>query len=332
MSVAGADDRAAHRSSGLVSVLGRVARASFERASGALVVLLVLATLTFLSLRLLPGDPAALVLGDQASEADRAVLRARLGLDRPLGAQYASFIVGLCRLDLGDSLSRPGTPAFDEVGRALGPTSALAGVAVGIGSLSGILAALLCVGPWLGKRREWVHRGVLFVAATPLLAFAPLLTYLLAVRVSWVPLPGDPESGAGGLLFASVLLSLPLAAQVARIGRAALLDQSRAKFLDVAAAKGGSPFRIWVVHALPVASAPISVVIATQLGALLGGAVVLERLFERPGLGTLMLNAYAARDIPVMEASVVAAGLVFVLAQAVAGMCHGLVDPRGSSA
>jgi len=110
-----------------------------------------------------------------------------------------------------------------------------------------------------------------------------------------------------------------------------LLDLGREKFLDTAAAKGASPLRIWVVHALPVASAPISVVVATQLGALLGGAVVLERLFERPGLGTLMLNAYAARDIPVLEASVIAAGLLFVAVQAAAGAVQAFVDPRGQS-
>jgi peptide/nickel transport system permease protein len=174
-----------------------------------------------------------------------------------------------------------------------------------------------------------VHAAILAVAATPLLAFAPLLTFILAVRLRWVPLPGDPEAGAAGLVFAGGLLALPLAAQVGRITRAALLDLGSAKFLDVACAKGATPARIWIVHALPVASAPIAVVIAAQLGALLGGAVVLERLFERPGLGTLMLNAYASRDIPVLEASVVAAGLLFVLAQAAAGAVHALIDPRG---
>jgi len=330
MSASGAAQPARQLSSA-AGVARRVLESTLERASGAALTLLVLATLVFLALRLLPGDPAALVLGDQASQADLALLRGRLGLDQPLFSQYAHFLGGLCRLDLGESLSRPGTPAFEEVGRALGPTAALAGVAVAIGSFAGIAAALLSVGPWLGRHRRYLHAGVLLVAATPLLAFAPLATFLLSVRVRWVPLPGDPESGAVGLLFAAGLLSLPLGAQVARIGRAALLDLSRAKFLDVVAAKGGSPFRVWVVHALPAASAPISVVIATQLGALLGGAVVLERLFERPGLGTLMLNAYAARDIPVMEASVVAAGMVFVAAQALAGMCQGLLDPRGQS-
>lgn len=307
----------------------RLLLAVAARAFGALGILWVLASLVFLALRLLPGDPAALILGDQAGEEERAVLRARLGLDEPLGVQYFHFLAGLITLDLGDSLSRPGATAFGEVGRALGPTAALAGTAVALGAALGISAALLSCGPWLGRRKEWVHRGILIVAASPLLSFAPLLTFVLAVELRWVPLPGDPDSGAAGLLFASGLLALPLAAQVGRIGRAALLDQARAKYLEVAAAKGASPTRVWVVHALPVATTPIAVVVAAQLGALLGGAVVLERLFERPGLGTLMLNAYAARDIPVLEASVIAAGLLFVAAQAAAGAVQALIDPRG---
>lgn len=135
--------------------------------------------------------------------------RGKLGLDRPLGAQYLSFLLGLARLHWGDSLARPGTSAFAEVGRALGPTSALAGLAVGLGALLGIAAAVACVGPWLGSRREWLHRAVLVVAATPLLSFAPLATYLLAVRLRVVPLPGDPESGASGLLFASRSVTAP---------------------------------------------------------------------------------------------------------------------------
>jgi peptide/nickel transport system permease protein len=313
----------------LFAALARIGRRVFERSAGALLVLVALATLVFLALRLLPGDPAALMLGEQASDADLAELRARLGLDAPLPVQYLRFLRGLATLDLGESLARPGTTAFSEVGRALGPTAALAGLAVGLGSVLGVAAALFSVAPWLAARREWVHRGILIVAATPLVAFAPLATFLLAVEWRLVPLPGDPDSGALGLVFASSLLALPLAAQVARIARAALLDQAREKFLDVAVAKGASSARVWIVHALPPASAPIAVVIATQLGALLGGAVVLERLFERPGLGTLMLNAYAARDIPVLEASVIAAGLLFVAAQAAAGALHAAIDPRG---
>jgi peptide/nickel transport system permease protein len=165
-------------------------------------------------------------------------------------------------------------------------------------------------------------------AAAPLVAFAPVLTWALAARLRLVPLPGDPDAGVSGLLFASALLAVPLAAHVGRIARAALADVARAPFLAVASAKGGAPARVWFVHALPPVVGPIVTVVATQLGALLGGAVVLERMFERRGLGTLILEAYSSRDLPVLEGAVVASGLLFVAAQAIGTAVHLAVDPR----
>ena len=143
-----------------------------------------------------------------------------------------------------------------------------------------------------------------------------------------VPLPGDPDAGFAGLLFASSLLALPLAAHVARVSRASLEDVARAQFLGVARAKGGSWARVLWLHALPAAVGPIVTVIGTQLGALLGGAIVLERLFERRGLGTLILEAYASRDLPVLEGAVVFSGALFVIAQQLAQAAHAAVDPR----
>lgn len=294
----------------------------------AVVVLLVLASVVFFALRLVPGDPAALILGDQAGPAELAKLRARLHLDESLPLQYVRFLRGLVTLDLGDSLRRPGVPALRRVGEALGPTGALAGVAVGLGSVAGVALALLAVGPWLGERRRWIDRGLVTVAAVPLLSFAPVLTYALSAKLRLVPLPGDPDAGVSGLLFASALLAVPLAAQVGRTGRAALAEVAPLPFLTVAAAKGATNARIWLVHALPVASGPIVTVVATQLGALLGGAVVLERLFERWGLGTLILEAYSSRDLPVLEGAVVASGAIFVFVQTLAVAVHAAVDAR----
>ena len=300
--------------------LGKIAEAVF--------VVLALASLVFLALRILPGDPAALVLDDQSTELERAALRARLHLDEPLFVQYARFVRGLATLDLGDSIRRPGIPALGRVLDATGPTAALASLAVAMGAVLGIAGAVLGAGPWLGPRRILVDRIATAIAATPLLAFAPVLTFALAARLRVVPLPGDPEAGVGGLVFASALLALPLAAHVARVARAALDDLGRAQFLGVARAKGGSWARVLWIHALPAASGPIVTVVGTQLGALLGGAVVLERLFERPGLGTLILEAYASRDLPVLEGAVVFSGALFVGAQQLAAGIHALVDPR----
>lgn len=306
----------------------RIVGAVLAGAGEAGVVVMALATAVFVALRLLPGDPAALVLGDQASEAERAVLRAKLHLDEPMWMQYARFLKGLASLDVGESVRRPGTSAFVRVFDAAGPTASLAALAVLLGAVVGVSAAVLGAGPWLGERRRWVDRVATAVAATPLLAFAPVLTFALAARLRVVPLPGDPEAGALGLVFASALLALPLAAHVARVSRAALDDVARSQFLAVARAKGGSYARMLWLHALPAAIGPIVTVVGTQLGALLGGAVVLERLFERRGLGTLILEAYASRDLPVLEAAVVFSGALFVAAQQLAAALHAAVDPR----
>ena len=309
-------------------VASTVVRALVGRLLEASAVLLALASLVFFAMRLLPGDPAARVLGDQASEAELAVLRAKLHLDESLLVQYARFLRGLATLDLGESLRRPGVRAMARVGEALGPTAELAGLAVAMGAAIGVGLAVLAAGPWLGARRTWVERGFVAVASAPLLAFAPLVTYVLAARARIVPLPGAPESGFAGLAFASALLSIPLAAQVGRITRAALGEVARAQFLAVAVAKGGSAARVWWLHAVPAALGPIVTVVATQLGALLGGAVVLERRFERAGLGTLILEAYASRDLPVLEGAVVAAGGLFVITQGAAAAVHAMIDPR----
>jgi peptide/nickel transport system permease protein len=306
----------------------RVAGAVLGRLLEAVLVVLALATLVFFALRLLPGDPAALILGDQASEAERAALRAKLHLDESIVVQYARFIRGLGTFDLGESLRRPGSSAVSRVLDAVGPTASLASVAVLIGAIVGVSAAVLGAGPWLGELRRWIDRAATALAATPLLAFAPVLTFALAARLRVVPLPGDPEAGLLGLVFAASLLAMPLAAHVARVARAALDDVARAQFLGVARAKGGSWARVLWIHALPASIGPIVTVIGTQLGALLGGAVVLERLFERQGLGTLILEAYASRDLPVLEAAVVFSGALFVGTQQLATLVHAVVDPR----
>jgi ABC-type dipeptide/oligopeptide/nickel transport system permease component len=309
----------------------RVAAVVGARALEALFVALLLASLVFFALRLLPGDPAQLILGDEASPAELARVRATLHLDEPLWVQYLRFLRGLATLDLGDSLRQPGTRAMARVAEAFLPTGALAAIAVALGTAGGLAAAVLASGPWLGGLTRWVERGLIAAAAAPLVAFAPVLTWALAVRARVVPLPGDPDTPAAGLLFAAALLAIPLAAHLGRIARASLADVARAQFLVTAQAKGAAPLRVWVVHALTAVAGPITTVVATQLGALLGGAVVLERMFERRGLGTLILEAYATRDLPVLEGAVVATGVLFIVAQAAGAAVHTAIDPRARS-
>ncbi len=299
-----------------------------SRVGMALATVWLLATLVFLSLRILPGDPAALVLGDLASDEDKARLCERLHCDESLPRQYARFAVGVVTLDLGPSLRSPTASAVDQALAAARPTAALAGTAVGLGALAGLVAAVLATAPLFPRLRPKIHLGIIAVSAVPLIALAPVLTYLLSVRVRLLPLPGDPAAGPLGLLFAGGLLAVPLGAQVGRTARAAIMSLGRAQFLTVARAKGGSALRVYTLHALPAVSAPIVTVIGSQLGALLGGAAVLERLFDRPGLGTLMIESFAARDVPVLEATIVTAGVLFIGAQAASAAALVAIDPR----
>lgn len=309
--------------------VARGLRLAIGRTFESLAVVGALASLVFFALRLLPGNPARLILGDEASEGNLARVRRTLHLDEPLLAQYARFLRGLGTGDLGDSFRRPGTRAMARVGEALVPTAELAAVAIAVGAALGLLAAVAASGPWFSPRaRLWIERTLVGAAAAPLVAFAPVVTWALAVRARIVPLPGDPDAGFGGLLFAGALLALPLGAHVGRIARQALGEVAEAPFLRVAVAKGAGPARVWWLHALPAVVGPVVTVVAAQLGALLGGAVVIERMFERRGLGTLILEAYASRNLPVLEGAVVAAGLLFVAAQALGTAVEVAIDPR----
>lgn len=287
-----------------------------------------LGTLVFLAGRALPADPAALLLGDQATPAERAALLRTLHLDQPIGAQYMIFLRGLVRLDFGESLRRPGHSALARALEALLPTAELATAAVGLSMVVGVLLALLAVGPWLGRARSALSAMIDVLAAVPLVAFAPLATFVLCLRLRWVPLPGDPDAQLAGLAFAAILLALPLSLQLARFTRALFLANVRAQYLQVARSKGATEARTLLLHALPPMSGPLTVILATQFGALLGGAAVLEKLFERRGLGTLLVEAYGARDLPVLEACVVLSGVLFALVQALGTLAQAAVDPR----
>lgn len=307
------------RARGPGALLGRLA--------GGVAVVAVVASIVFFAFRLLPGDPTLVVLGDQATPAERAALRARLHLDESLARQYGRFLGDLAHGRGGPSLRTPSRDALSIVVEALPDTAQLAGLSVAFGALLGVTLGLCAVaGP--RRLRGVADRSIALGAAVPLLAFAPVVTWVLAVRLRWVPLPADPDAGVRGLLFAAALLGLPLGATVARMARATLQEAQRSPFLRVARAKGRSTWAVWLVHALPTCAGPLVTVIAAQLGALLGGAVVLERLLERRGLGTVLVEALAARDLPVLQGCVLASATLFVAVQLLGAELHGLIDPR----
>jgi len=308
-------------------VAGRIARLGSSVASGVTTVLAV-GSGVFFAFRLLPGDPTLLVLGERATDAQRALLRARLHLDESLLRQWGRFLWGALHLEMGASLRRPELDSFRVVLDALPSTALLAATSVVLGAILGVSLALLAVGARNTLVRASASRLIGLFASVPLLAFAPAATWVLAVRMRMVPLPADPDAGVIGLLYAAALLSIPLSAAVGRVARTSLAEASVSPFLQVARAKGRGEAGVWIVHALPTCVGPIVTVVAAQLGALLGGAIVLERLLERRGLGTVVADALAARDLPVIEASVVLAAALFVVVQALGVFLHARLDPR----
>ena len=252
-------------------------------------------------------------------------MRATLHLDEPLLAQYARFLRGLATLDLGRLVPPPGDERDGARRRgARADGGARGGRRRARRGRSASPRRSRASGPWLpprGRARGWSARSWASRRRRSSRSRPCSRGRSRRARAS-CRCPAIPTRAPRGSLFASALLAVPLAAHVGRIARAALAEVARAPFLAVASAKGASPLRVWVLHALPAVVGPIVTVVATQLGALLGGAVVLERMFERRGLGTLILEAYSTRDLPVLEGAVVAAGLLFVVAQALGTAVH----------
>ena len=303
-------------------------RATMRRLVGAIATLGLLLALVFAATRLLPGDVSSVVLGEEASAQERAALRAELHLDAPVPVQFAHFARGILTLTWGRSLRRPDEACLPRVLDAARPTAALALTAVALGAVVGSGTAVVAV-----VRSSRAIRLVLdALAATPMLAFAPIVTWLFAFELRVVPLPGEPDAGLPGLLFAAGLLALPLAAHVGRLATALLEPLRDGNSLRLVRAKGASELRVWLAHGLAQVASTLVVLVGAQLGALLGGAVVLERLFERPGLGLLALEAWQARDLPMLEAAVLGSGVLFVGTQLAAATVASLVDARSRDA
>ena len=301
-------------------LLGRLLRALFTVAG--------VVTLVFLLVRMLPGDPVDAILGDQASPEDRAALRELLHLDDPLPLQYARFVGSVVDGTLGHSFRQRDRTVGSMVAGALPPTAILAlcslVLAWSIAVPLGCLAATRRGTAWDRSASTLAVLGL----AIPHIWLGPLLILLFGVKLRWLPLPGDDEAGLLGLILPSLTLGAALAAILTRQTRAAMSEVLSELYVLAARARGLSPFAVVVKHALRNALLPVMTVGATQLGGLLSGAVIVEKIFERPGLGTLFLEAFFARDIPVVQGCVLVIALTYVGVNLLLDLAYGLVDPR----
>ena len=286
---------------------------------------LAAATLVFLLIHVVPGDPVDVMLGESAAPADRETLRRDLGLDAPLVEQYRRFLVGLGRADLGRSLVT-GEPV----------TALLAARAPATAELS-VAALLIAIGTALplglvaaARPGTWLDRGsvgfALIGVSMPAFWLGPLLILLFAIELRWLPVSG--YGGLRHLVLPAVTLGLGMAAILARMTRASLLECLGQEYVRTARAKGVSRPRLVAREALANAAAPVVTVLGLQFGALLAGTVITETIFAWPGLGRLTIDAINQRDYPVVQGCVLAIAISFVAANALADIVNAALDPR----
>lgn len=287
-------------------------------------VLAVLVTV-FLLVRVLPGDPVEVLLGERASGADRAALRVSLGLDRPLPAQLGEYLRALARLDLGRSL-RHHAPVTDLIAARLPATLELTAAALGLA-----VALALPLGVLMAVRRHAAGGRLagaftLLALALPGFWFGPLLVLLFAVWLGWLPVAG--RTGLASLLLPALTLALGLAAGLARQLAANLAETLAAEHVRTARAKGLTPAQVLWRHGVRNALLPVTTLFGLQLGALLGGAVIAETVFAWPGVGALTVEAINARDYPLLQGCVLLIALIYVLVNGLTDLAYGWIDPR----
>jgi peptide/nickel transport system permease protein len=296
-----------------------------RRIAALLPVALGVATLTFALIHLVPGDPVIAMLGESAAPADIEGLRHQLGLDRPLGAQYLSFLAGIGRGDLGQSIAT-GVPVAALIRERFPATLELAGagliVAIVIAFPLGVIA-----GAKPGGAADMGAMGFAILGISiPHLYLGPLLMIVFSLDLGWLPLTG--RGGWPHLVLPAITLGTAMAAVLARMLRQSLIQVRGADYMRTALSKGLSPAKALLGHGLRNALTPVVTLLGLQAGALLTGSIITEMLFSWPGLGRLMITAISARDYPLVEGCVLTFALTYVLVNMLTDLLYGLIDPR----
>lgn len=299
----------------------------------------LVATIVFMALHMVPGDPAELLLSSSGAMPDPAAvaeLREKLGLDQPLLTQYGRFLAGLVRGDLGTSLVDD-YPVLQEIALRLPRTLELifAGtlIAVVFGVPAGVYAAIHRGGAF-DRAASWVTALLL---AVPVFVVGTLLVLVFAQMLRLMPAGGfvafsqDPAQHLKLLALPAVAIAKGLAAVLFRMTRAATLDALAHDYVRTARAKGLAPGRVLVVHVLRNAMNPVVTVLGLQMGTLLGGTVLVEYVFNWPGLSTPLLRAVEGRDYPMVVGIVLTISVLFLLINLVVELLHAAIDPRVQS-
>ena len=298
-------------------------------------VLFGLSIIAFLMMALIPGDPATAILGNFATPENVARLNAQLGLDRPLPQQYLIWLGNLLQGDLGRSFAL-NRPVLDEVMERFSATLILAGAALVLCSVFGLLAGIASAVRQFGWTDRIITLFVLIGISTPSFFLGLMLILFFAVNLRWFPASGMYAIYGGGdmpdLLYHLVLPAVTLAAVatgvIARLTRTAMLEVLRQDYIRTARAKGLSERRVIYRHAFKAALVSVIPVIGIQAGFVLGGAVYIETVFQWPGIGAMLVNAISTRDLLLVQGGVLVVATSYVLFNLAADIVQSMLDPR----
>ena len=288
-------------------------------------VLLGVATLVFSLIHLIPGDPAQAMLGEAAPHADVVELRHRLGLDRPLIEQYGMFLKGLVKGDLGTSL-RTGQPVTDQIVERMPATFELAAaamiVAIAFAMPLGIVAAV--------RRGTVADHAAMTISlagvSVPNFWLGPMLAIIFAVELGWLPVSG--RGTWAHLVLPAISLGAALAAILARMTRATMLEELREQYVQAARARGVSKSRAVLRHAFRNSLIPVVTLLGLQFGAVLTGAVITETIFAWPGIGRLLIQSIGFRDYPLVQGCILLIAVTYVAMNLITDLLYGFLDPR----
>jgi peptide/nickel transport system permease protein len=288
-------------------------------------VLLGVMTLVFFLLHLVPGDPVELMLGENALPADRAQMRAALGLDRPLRLQYLAYLRHTLTGDLGTSFASRRPVAAEIAERFPATVELMLGamaVAFALALPLGVLAAL--------HHGRWPDHAASLLAllgvAIPNFWLGPMLILLFAIRLDWLPV--NERGGLEHLVLPAVTLGTAMAALLSRMVHTALVEVLGEDYIRTARAKGLPERAVVARHALRNAAIPVITVAGLQIGTLLSGAIITESIFDWPGLGTLLLEGIHGRDYARVQGCVLFIAVIYILVNLVTDLVYGWVDPR----
>ena len=304
-----------------------------RRLASTVLVMALVGVFIFLLLHLSPGDPAAIIAGDNATDDQIKGIRKQLGLDDPLIVQFWRWASRVVVGDLGISIFS-NTPVSTLIGQRIWPTLSLASTTMLLAAFLAISAGVLAA--W--KAGTWVDRLVMILSvvsfSVPVFVVGYLLIYVFSINLRWLPVQGYTPMAEGlwlwfrHLILPSIALGLAYVALIARITRTAMLDVLAEDYMRTAKAKGVATTPMLLKHALKNAGVPIITVIGIGVALLIGGVVITETVFNIPGMGRLVVDAISKRDYPIIQGVILVFSGVYVIVNLLVDLSYSLLDPR----